>query len=291
MTDLLQIIIGGLLLGGIYALAALGLTVCFGVLNVLNIAHGEFLMMGAFLGFFCFKVAGINPLVSMMIAFIIFFFLGLLFEKVFIQPISNRSFHEMLIASTLVTFGLAIAIEDVVSFLWGGAEAGIAYRMPTLSLGNINISSLHLVALLIILLSTVFFQIFLKKSYIGKALRGITQNRKGAMVVGINISWISNITFGIGTSLASVAGVIYASIYTFDPFIGLPLTVKVLAIIVLGGLGSFTGALVGGMILGVTESLVGYFLGLEWSPAVAFLLLVIILIVRPEGLFGRSVMR
>ena len=260
MADLLQVFIGGLLLGGIYALAALGLTVCFGVLNVLNVAHGEFLMLGAFLGFFAFKLVGLNPFLAMIVAFIIFFFLGLLFEKVFIEPISNRTFHEMMIASTLVTFGLAIAIEDVVAFLWAGAEAGISYQMPSISIGDINVSSLHLLGLLIILLFTVLFQVFLRKSYIGKALRAITQNRKGAMVVGININWISLITFGIGTALASVAGVMYASIYTFDPFIGLPLTVKVLAIIVLGGMGSFPGALVGGLVLGVTESLVGSFL-------------------------------
>jgi branched-chain amino acid transport system permease protein len=288
MTEIFQVFISGLLMGGIYALGALGLTVCFGVLNVLNVAHGEFLMLGAFGGYLGFQFLGLNPFLSIIIVFLIFMVLGFGFEKVFIEPILNRTFHEMLIASTLVTFGLAIAVEDVVAFIWAGAEAGISYELPAIQIGAIRISALRLVGLLIIVLVTTLFQIFQKKTYTGKALRGITQCKEGAMVVGINIKRISTITFGIGTSLAAISGVIYATLYTFDPFIGLPLTVKFLAIVVLGGIGSFVGALVGGFILGVTEGLVGLFLGLEWSPAVAFLLLIVILIFLPKGLFGRS---
>jgi branched-chain amino acid transport system permease protein len=288
MMDIVQILIGGLLLGGIYALGALGLTVCFGVLNVLNITHGEFLMLGAFLGYLTFKFLALNPFLSIIILSFLFFLIGCVFEKVLIEPIANRTFHEMLIASTLVTFGLAIAVEDFIAFIWGGAEAGISYNLPTIVIGTISISSIRLAGLLIIIVFTILFQIFLKRTYVGKAVRGIAQNRRGAMVIGINIKMISTVIFGIGISLAAVSGVIYAIIYTFDPFIGLPLTVKFLAIVVLGGIGSFTGALVGGTILGVTECLVGHFLGLQWSPAVAFLLLILILIFRPKGLFSVS---
>lgn len=287
MIEIIQVFISGLLMGGIYALGALGLTVCFGVLNVLNVAHGEFLMLGAFGGYFGFKLIGLNPFLSIILVFAIFLVVGFGFEKVLIEPILNRTFHEMLIASTLVTFGLAIAIEDLVAFLWAGAGAGISYDMPNFQIGAIRISTLRLVGLLVIVLVTALFHLFQKKTYTGKALRGITQSRKGAMVVGININRISTITFGIGTSLAAISGVIYATLFTFDPFIGLPLTVKFLAIVVLGGIGSFIGALAGGFILGVTEGLVGVFFGMEWSPAVAFLLLIVILIFMPRGLFGR----
>ncbi len=285
MIDIFQILISGLLLGGIYALGALGLTVCFGVLNVLNVAHGEFLMLGAFLGYLAFNYFGINPFISIIFLFWVFFIVGCLFEKFLIRPISNRTFHEMLIASTLVTFGVAIAIEDFVAFIWGGAEAGISYELPTIMVAGIHISMLRLVALVFIITLTILFHVFMKSTYIGKALRGIAQNRRGAMVIGINIGKISTITFGIGTALAAISGVIYATIYTFSPFIGLPLTVNFLAIIVLGGVGSFGGALAGGMILGITECLVGYSFGLEWSPVVAFLLLILILIFRPKGIF------
>jgi branched-chain amino acid transport system permease protein len=288
MGDIIQVIVNGFMLGGVYSLVALGLTVCFGVLNVLNVAHGEFVMLGAFCAYIAYKLLGLNPFLSMVVISVVFFGVGYLFEKYFIEPISDRSFHEMLIAATLVTFGIALALEDITAFIWGGAEAGISYELPALSIGSLHISSLRLVSLVSIILLTVLFQIFLKKSYTGKALRAITLNRKGAMVVGINIKSISRVTSGVGISLAAIAGVIYATLYTVDPFIGLPLTVKVLAVIVLGGVGSFSGALVGGLLLGITECLVGQWFGLEWSPAVAFLLLIVILIFRPEGLFGRT---
>lgn len=283
-----MVLINGLFLGGIYALGALGLTICFGVLNILNVAHGEFLMLGAFSGYLAFKIFGLNPFFSILIVLLLFLAIGIGFERIFIAPISNRTYHEMLIASTLVTFGLAIAMEDLVAFLWKGAEAGIAYSLPPILMGGMRIPSMPLIGFSIIIFFTLLFQIFLKKTYMGKALRSITQNRRGAQLVGIDITKISMLTFGIGTCMAAISGVIYATLYTFDPFIGLPLTVKFLAIIVLGGIGSFVGALMGGIILGVTEGLVGSFFGLEWSPAVAFSLLVLILIIRPEGLFGRS---
>lgn len=288
MVEIMQVIINGFMLGGVYSLVALGLTVYFGVLNVLNVAHGEFVMLGAFCAYIAYKLLGLNPFLSIIIISIVFFVVGYLFEKFFIEPISDRSFHEMLIAATLVTFGIALALEDITAFIWGGAEAGISYELPPLRLGSVYISSLRLVSFVSIILLTILFQIFLKKSYVGKALRAITLNRKGAMIVGIDIKSMSRVTSGVGIGLAAIAGVIYATLYTVDPFIGLPLTVKVLAIIVLGGVGSFSGALVGGLLLGVTECLVGQLFGLEWSPAVAFLLLVLILIVRPEGLFGRA---
>lgn len=291
MANIIQIIISGIMLGGIYALAALGLTVCFGVLNVLNIAHGEFLMLGAFFGFFAYKLFGINPFFACVLMTPLFIFIGYFFERYFIEPISDRSFHEMLIASTLVTFGIALAIEDIVAFIWGGAEAGISYELPSLLIGGFYISTLRLLCLLCIILFTVVFHFFLKKTYMGKALRALTLNRRGAMIVGIDIKKISRITFGIGISLAAIAGVIYATLYTIDPFIGLPITVKVLAIIVLGGIGSFSGALLGGLILGITECAVGSLIGLEWSPAVAFLLLILILVLKPEGLLGKAMER
>jgi len=287
MVAIIEILIGGLCLGGIYALGALGLTVSFGVLRVLNVAHGEFLMLGSFTCYFLFKLFGLNPFVSLVVQVIVFLPVGFLFQKLFIEPISNRSAHEMLIASTLVTFGLAIATEDIVAFLWGGSDAGVSYALPNINLGGITVSSMRTAALLIIVALTVLFQVVLKRTYIGMALRGISQNRRGALVVGIDIPRISMITFGIGACLAAVAGGVYASIYAFGPYIGLPLTVKFLAIIVLGGVGSFAGAFLGGIILGLTENLVALYVGLQWSPAVAFLLLMVILIARPEGIFGR----
>jgi branched-chain amino acid transport system permease protein len=287
MAAIIQILVGGLCLGGIYALGALGLTVCFGVLNILNVAHGEFLMLGSFTCYFLFKLFGLSPFVSLVVVLIVFLPLGFIFEKLFIEPISNRSPHEMLISSTLVTFGLALAAEDIVAFLWGGSEAGVSYALPNFHFGDVTISTMRTAALVIIAALTVLFHLVLKNTYIGKALRAISQNRRGALVVGIDIRRISMITFGIGTCLAGVAGCVYASIYAFGPYIGMPLTVKFLAIIVLGGVGSFAGAFLGGIILGLTENLVALYVGLQWSPAVAFLLLMLILIARPEGLLGR----
>jgi branched-chain amino acid transport system permease protein len=177
----------------------------------------------------------------------------------------------------------------VASFLWGAEEKGLYYRLPPIILadGELIISSVRLLALGCIIAVTLAVHQFLMRTYWGKAIRAVTQNRRGALLVGINVSALNVLTWGMGAVLAAVAGVFYLLLYSINPFIGLPLTLRYLCIIVLGGLGSLFGTLLGGIILGLTEVLTGYLLNPHWQETVAFLLLVILLLIRPQGLFGR----
>ena len=282
---IIQLLIIGTLQGGTYALAAFGLSLIFGVSNVLNLAHGQFLMLGGLLTFVLFTATKWNPLLLSLILIPLFFAMGYLFEKGLIRPLLGRKGHELVIASILVTLGASLAIEDITSFLWGPEEKGISYIIPSLNIGSMVISSVRLLGLLFITLLTVAVHLFLKKTYTGRALRATTQNRQGAMLMGVNTFRIGSITFGIGTILASAAGVFYVILFTITPFIGIPLSIKYLCIIVMGGLGSLYGSLVGGLILGITEALTGFFAP-HWSETAAFFILVTILLIRPRGLFG-----
>ena len=284
---LLQILTSGLLLGGIYALAAFGLSIVWGVLNILNIAHGEFLMLGALVAYGVYALLGINPFLIIVVIIPIFLVFSLFFEKMLIRPMGGETEMERLVASILITLGAALLIEDVTAFLWGKSFTGIPYSIGSLRLGGVVIPGLRLLILGFILALTLLIHFYLKRSYTGMAIRAITQNREAASIIGINTVRISMITFVIGTLLAAIAGVFYVVLYSMTPYMGLSLTVKYMCIVVLGGLGSLVGSFAGGLILGVTEAIVGYYLNPDWSPTVAYFALVAIILVRPQGLFGR----
>jgi len=287
---LVQLLISGVLLGGIYALAAFGLALIFGVCNILNLAHGEFLMLGALVCFLLGHSLGVDPFAAILVLMPLFFGLGVLFERGLLRSVVEKTGHEQLTASVLVTLGLSLCIEDVARALWGGEEKGLYYSLAPIILGQgiIVISSVRLLALGCIVGITLVVHQFLTRTYLGKALRAVTQNRRGALLVGVNTVHVNLLTCGLGTMLAAVAGVFYILLYSINPFIGLPLTLRYLCIIVLGGLGSLFGSLVGGVILGLTEVFTGYLLNSHWQETVAFLVLVAVLLVRPQGLFGRA---
>ena len=287
LSDSSQLIISGILLGGIYGLAAFGLSITFGVLNVLNLAHGEFLMLGALLGFSLFTALGINPFVCAFAVVPFFFLVGMGFYFLLLKSISEKPPSELLVASILVTLGASLVIEDLTSFFWERPVTGITYSLPPIKFGEVTISLTRLLILLFVFVLALCLQVCLKKTYTGKAIRAITQSREGAQVAGIPIVRISAFTFGLGSALAALAGVFYVTLFSVSPVIGIPLSVKYMCIVVLGGLGSLVGSVVGGLILGVAECFTAYYIGSEWSPTIAFILLIFILILKPEGLFGK----
>ena len=285
LTIFFQLILAGVLQGGTYALAAFGLSLIFCIADVLNITHGEFIMLGGLVTFMIFAVTGLNPFLILLIVIPLFVFVGFAYEKAFIKPILNRPPRELLFSSIVVTFGIATAIEDTTSFIWGPTVKGVSFSMPAFTVGGVVISSLRLTILILIIGLTVFLHFYLKKTFVGKAIRAILQNREGATVIGINVPRIVTFVFGIALGLAGVAGVFYVLLFTIGPFIGLPLTIRYIAIVMLGGSGSLVGSLVGGLLLGVAETFAGFFLGAHWSLSVAFFTLVLVLLLKPEGLF------
>jgi branched-chain amino acid transport system permease protein len=283
---LVQVVIGGLLQGGMYALGAFGLSLVFGVLGVLNVTHGDFLMLGGLLCYGAYVALGLDPLVSLLIVIPVFFGVGCLFERVLIQPLLAKSHHELLMGSILVTLGASLAIEDLVPFVWTQSFSGIPYTVPSLVLGGVVIPTLRLAILLGILGLTLMLHLFLRRTMVGIALRALTQNRQGAMLVGIDLPRLSMLAFGLGTALVATAGVAHVMLYSITPTMGIPLTLKYLTIVVLGGLGSLLGSVFGGMVLGLSEALTSLYIGPEWAPTVAFTVLIVVLVTRPQGLFG-----
>ena len=285
---LTQLVVLGILVGGLYALAAFGLSIIFGVSRVLNVAHGDLLLLGALLSFGLFFGMGMNPFITMLLVIPVFLLFGFALERVLLRPISNRSPHELLISSVLLTLGLSMVISDISAWATGAADKGIAYSLPSVKIGVLIFPSIRLIIMGVIIVFTLALNFYLKATYVGRAMRAITQDREGAMIVGVNIPRVSMITFGIGTATAALAGSFYIMLFTTNPYLGIPLTVKYLAIIVLGGLGSLPGALVGGIALGVGEQLAGFYYGGRWQEPVGFILLILILLIRPQGLFGRA---
>jgi len=286
MQTFLQLLIGGVLQGGIYALGAFGLSIIFGVLRVLNVAHGDFLMLGGMLTYWLYTTWTLPPYLALLVVLPGFFLIGLAVERTLIRPISGMGHHEFLVASILITLGISLGIEDVTAFALTQPVKGIDYFLPPLRLGGVVVSSLRLLLLGLIVVLTVLIHLFLRRTFWGRALRAVMEDREGAMLAGIDIGTAAMVAFGLGTALTAAAGVFFVTLIPVDPHIGIPLTLRYLAIIVLGGVGHLPGALAGSVVLGLAESLVSFYVGAEWSLTVAFLILIAILLLRPRGLLG-----
>jgi branched-chain amino acid transport system permease protein len=291
MIDLpgfIQATVNGLLIGGIYGLAALGLSLIWGVMKVVNLAHGVFIMLGAYLGYGMYHLLGLHPILAVFLAIPIGLGAGILIYRYLINRIlevaTNELEQEMM--CLLFTFGLSIMIYGAALNVWGSDIRGVPTLMPTLFLGNIDIPSSRLVAFVSAIVFGGFLYLFLKKTYIGKAIRAVTQNRNYVMLNGIDPVKIFQISFSIGLSYALMAGVVISLTYPITPIMGVYYLLKCFTVVVLGGLGNPIGAFLGGLILGLAESYTSLFATYAISPAVAFITLILILIFRPAGILG-----
>ncbi len=284
--DLLQVIISGILLGGVYALFATGLNMIFGVMKVINLAHGELMMLGAYITFFLFSRAGVNPLVSLPISALALLLFGVLLQFTLIERVVNQP----LLSSLLLTFGLSTLMMGVALNLWTSNFRSVAWEPLTgaWAVFGLAFSKSRLVAFLIALLVTGGTWLFLQKSTFGKAIRATAQHPEVAQICGIDVRRVRLVTFGLGSAMAAVSGSLIAMIFTISPEMGRMFIGKGFAIIVLGGLGSFAGAFLGALSLGVGETLAAYWTNTQLAEAVAYAILVGVLLLRPSGFFGRA---
>jgi len=283
-----QILVFGILVGALYGLVALGLSLVFGVTKILNVAHGELVMLGGYASFWAFSLLGLDPYLTIIISFVFLFLIGaFLYRLIFSRTVKLP--EETKIKNTLlVAFGLSIILQNLALRFWTADERGITasylgtaftvlgIRFPVVRLANLVVAVFFLVAL----------QLFLRKTYTGKAIRATVQNWEAASLMGINIHKVYLISFAIGAALAGVAGTLVAVNYSIQPSMGLTWTLKALIVMVLGGLGSIPGTLVGGLILGVTESTTSYFISSNYREVAGLVLFLLVLIFRPQGLFG-----
>ncbi|MDA4121470.1 MAG: branched-chain amino acid ABC transporter permease [Thaumarchaeota archaeon] len=300
MLPFLDVLIEGLLVGGIYALAALGISLIFSVMRILNLAHGNFIMLGAVLTFFVFNLLGgpalgvLGLVGTLVVGLVIFAGLGAAFDFVLIRPILRNS-SNILTSAILVTIGLALVLQDLASYIVVRIPANIA-RSTTISLnvpsigsvviGGYYLSSPKLISLAVIAAAGIGLYFFFKRTYLGMAMRSISQDREAAVVVGVSLRRISLITFALGTLFAGFAGFILVIDQTADPALGLGYTIKLLTIMVLGGVRTPLGPVIGGLLLGLMEFSVAAVFGAYWISAVSLVILISILLVKPTGLTG-----
>lgn len=287
ISIIIQIAIGGLLLGGIYALIAFGLSIIYGVSKVLNLAHGTILMVAGILASWIFFQLGINPIFIALLLVPIFLALGAGFWRMLIKPLIGKGPLEFIIGTVLVTVGIMMVIDDVTMFVAGPTLRSIPVSTPSLRLGQVVISTTRLWLMVFLVLITIALHLYFTRTFIGKAIRAITQDMTGAMLVGVDISRMNLVVFGIGFVLVAIASVFYDMIFSLGAYMGFPLTVKAFTIVILGGLGSLVGPVLGGLILGLAESFTAYYVGAIWAPALSVIILLIILVLRPQGIFGR----
>ncbi|MET0849840.1 MAG: branched-chain amino acid ABC transporter permease [Candidatus Rokuibacteriota bacterium] len=281
-TMLGQVIISGLLAGAIYAMVALGLGLIFGVMRVLNVAHGPMLMLGAYITFWLFSTVGLNPYVSLLFSMPILFFLGLLLQHALVRRVVDAPE----LSSLLLTFGIAIALVNMAQLAFTSDLRAVEFLTGSFVLGPFAFSKSRVVACLFAVLITAGAFLFLQRTRLGKAIRAVSQNRESAQVCGINVQQIHLLAFGMASALAAAGGSLVAVMVAIQPEMGQVYTLKSFLVIVLGGAGNYPGALLGGLLLGLVEQLTSLFLTTQVNEAVAYVLLVVVLLVRPTGLLG-----
>jgi branched-chain amino acid transport system permease protein len=282
-TLLLSALVSGLLTGGIYSLTAMGLTLIFGVMGTANFAHGTFVMAGIYLAYWFYKILGIDPYVSLFPTIAIWFVLGWYIQKYLVSKIMEGPHYY----TFLLTIGLMIFMENAALFLWPEyRQLTVSYSTTVIPLGKgIQIDLVRLLAFLVGLTLAVVLYCFLRLTDLGKAIRATAQNKAGALVVGINISKIYCVTFGIAAACAAAAGVVIAPFYPAAYNIGDLFLLVSFVVVCLGGMGSFIGAMIGGLIIGVTESVGTLIIPGGQKQLITFGLFIAILLFRPQGLF------
>ncbi len=287
-TLFLDITIGGLILGGLYALIAVGLSLQYGVARVLNVSHGEFIMLGAFATYSLHTLFGINPLISLVITSPIIFAIAFLIHRTLFQHL--RKLSESAAAfegnSLLASFGLLFIIQNIALLSWGPDIKGYTYLDKTVNLLGTVYGANRLVALFFAVGIGLAFYFFIVRSRLGKAIRAAAQDVNTAQLVGVNIHRMLGLCFGLGALMAALAGSLVSTMFEITPFIGLPYTIIAIIAVVLGGLGNILGSLIGGLILGLIGNLV-----MHISPGLSLIayytIFLLLLLVRPTGLMGK----
>lgn len=283
MDIFLQVASFGLLLGGIYALVSVGLNLIFGVIRVVNFAHGELIMLGMYGGFFTYTWLGWNFYLSLLVVVPALFVLGVVLQRLVIQPLIDEPMMQV-----FATFGLLIFFQNVV--LAGTRGVARSVEIPAskiiFRLSSVNISFTRLLILVAAIAVTIGLQVFLKRTMLGKSIRAVTQDRRAARLMGINVERVYMFTFGLGTALAGLAGVLITPLFTLTPSVGFNFIIAAFAVVVLGGMGSVPGAFIGGIIVGVIEAFAGFYIDPSLKEAIWFLVFVAVLVVRPSGLMG-----
>jgi branched-chain amino acid transport system permease protein len=282
----LQFLVNGLVTGCFYALIALGLTLIFGMMGVVNFAHGEFFVLGGVFAYWFVALMGLPFWLAVILVVVVMTLLGAAFDLALVRPL--RTAH--ILSSALVTIGLSIFLLNTTLLLFGPSpraiETGFA-RKPIL-LGPVVLTEARVFAVVLGIVAIVLLHLLIQKTKLGRAMRATFQNRDAAALVGVNIEFIYTFTFAIGTAMAALAGALLGAIFVVHPSTAELATLKAFVVVILGGMGSFPGAVAGGLILGIVESLWGGYFSTGYQDVIGFVLVILILLFKPTGLFSGS---
>ncbi|SJM71104.1 branched-chain amino acid ABC transporter permease [Gulosibacter sp. 10] len=286
MEFLIQALVSGLLLGGVYALIAVGLNIIFGVVKVTNFAHGELVMIAMYATWFLWTTWHINPYVSLFIVTPLMFLSGVVLQKVVLEPMQDSSANMKI----FVTLGLSVFLQNLVLFIWGGQfrTVSVGWAEQSLALGPISTTNGRLLAFVVAILLVIGLFWMMKRTMVGKVLGAIAEDRETARMLGIPVRRFYLLAMGLGAAMTGVAGVLIIPFQAAYPLVGAHYTLMAFVVVILGGLGNMTGALIGGLLLGVIETLTGAYIDPALQQVAVFLVFIIVLIVRPQGLFGGS---
>ena len=284
MEQIVQQLVNGVLIGLVYSLLAIGLTLIWGVMNVLNFAHGEFLMIGMFLSYWLYTLAGVDPLFSIPFNAVALFLLGMFIYRFIISKVTTGP----LLAQLVVTFGISIFLANFAAFIWTPNYRSIGHTMlgGTWHISGIILSVPKVVSSIGSILTSFALFWFLRHSRTGKAILAVEMDREAALIMGINTERINSLSFGIGSALVGVAGALLATHYYIYPFVGGTFGLICFCIVALGGFGSIEGAFIAGIVVGVAQTVGGYIFDPAYKLAIVFLIYLITVWIRPQGLLG-----
>jgi branched-chain amino acid transport system permease protein len=283
---LAQVLVGGVLLGGLYALMALGLALVWGVLNIVNLSHGALIMLGAYTSYFLFTAWHIDPFVTLPITAVVLFIVGYIIER----GILNFVIRGPMFNTLLITFGIEVVLTYLAQLAFSADFRAInpGYAGANFAVAGITIPIVQVLVFAIALGLTIAMWLFLLHTRIGRGIRASAQNLVAARLYGVDPKRIYALTFGLGAALAGVTGGLYGTVSQINPYIGGPLTAKSFAIAIIGGLENPLGVIVGGLVLGIVESLTALYFGSTYRDGASFGVLLLVLILRPSGLLGRT---
>ncbi len=283
---LAQIYFSGVLLGGLYATVALGLSLIFGIMKVLNLAHGEFMIFGSYLTFWLFTLLKINPFLSIIIVVPVLFFTGILIQRLFIEPVVKLGPDQPVV----ITFGLVLIMQTLFDALWTADSRFVStpYSGAKFIVGQVTIPLIRLIVLIVAAAGMAILFFFITRTFVGKAMRATALDWKAAEYMGVKVKRIYRLAFGVATAFSGLAGALLSTVFAFDPSAGMTYFLKALAVIVMAGAGNIAGLLVSGLLLGAIESVGSYVAGGGFRDAISFVVFFLVLLVRPTGLFKKS---
>ncbi len=284
-SDLATPIVMGILLGGLYTLIALGLSLVFGVMKLINVAHGDLVLLASYFAFTFMSSLDLDPIISLVIGVPLLFGIGYGIQTILL----NRAFRISMEAPLIIAFGISIILQNAYQIIWSPLSRGLTtpYALQSFELGDIRLPLVYLLDFIAALVVMFLLREFMKRTYLGKAINAASQDRIAAHLMGINTNRVYAFAFALAMAIAAIAGVFLGLTFPFTPTSGPPFLIIAFGVIVLGGMGSMLGTFIGGIIMGLAQTIGGYFFGAAAQMLVAYVLVLVILAVRPEGIFSR----